>query len=978
MEPFYSFLPYLRRGMTQFIDDVDPYTNATPGTGERTQIDINLSIDRISISGAGDPTSIAKNVALKGPGDVIGINSNAIVKVHPTDWTTNFPPNYLPYIEFYDEDFPWRYTPAKGDDSASNNEYRLRPWITLVTLEEGEFDDNGFDGRLQKITVKNQTSLPNPSDAWAWAHVHVNNKIRTTRNEGLEDLKGIINNDADRALSRIISSRRLKPNTGYHVFLMPTFEVGVLASQGLPTENVSGLKPAWDSSLSSSKQFPVYYRWFFKTGQSGDFESLVRLLKPKALNINSGKRPVDLQVPGFPTLDLTANPKVIGMEGVMKPPAMQSDDWDTIDTLPHTFTNELIEILNSPADYRDSVTNDPDPIIAPPIYGQWHGLVDRLSPSGTNWIHEANLDPRFRIMAGVGAEVLRQNQDKYMEIAWKQVGEVIEANRKIRQMQLSLNAGSAMHDKNIKTLSAEQLLNVSGPVHMKVKVAAQTVYGDLKDKVLPPSMFMRAFRRITRKGGPFMLSVDATGTTVTPETLIQKINAGNVIISPAYQKPVGQLSYTWFTPAQLTPTYTLSLSPQSNFTVTVPGSSIPTPVTGANSPQTQIFVNAVAALHNNITLLPAYTYVNKPTVNLPSTRNIIVSATDPATVISGMASNQIYLVAPNNHSNKLPTLDIVLAAPKIILPMYKELAKLSTEWLLPGLNNVPQNSVCVARAEQKYIEAYMLGLNHEMARELVWRGYPTDQRGTCFQFFWDYNSSIALSTQAGPINADAQADIKKIHEWYDVVGSNHILSDLGTNNAKVNYPATPLVLIIRGELLRRYPNAIIYLQKAEWDPNASNPIFADRIPTADLVANPLKYPIFSSKLEPDTYFLGFDADPDDLKGSRSVSSPDPGYFFVFQERVGELEFGADEIPNPLPTPPYPTEIDNWDALNWLNILANHEDRFMNLNATITIKSPVEFNNPDNIHWAQNSASVAYALHQKPARLFVHASRMILG
>ena len=36
-----------------------------------------------------------------------------------------------------------------------------------------------------------------------------------------------------------------------------------------------------------------------------------------------------------------------------------------------------------------------------------------------------------------------------------------------------------------------------------------------------------------------------------------------------------------------------------------------------------------------------------------------------------------------------------------------------------------------------FIEAYMVGLNHEFARELLWREYPTDQRGPPFRQFWE-------------------------------------------------------------------------------------------------------------------------------------------------------------------------------------------------------------------------------------------------
>ena len=40
------------------------------------------------------------------------------------------------------------------------------------------------------------------------------------------------------------------------------------------------------------------------------------------------------------------------------------------------------------------------------------------------------------------------------------------------------------------------------------------------------------------------------------------------------------------------------------------------------------------------------------------------------------------------------------------------------------------------QTNNRFIEAYLVGLNHEMARELLWREYPTDQRGTYFSSFW--------------------------------------------------------------------------------------------------------------------------------------------------------------------------------------------------------------------------------------------------
>ena len=43
----------------------------------------------------------------------------------------------------------------------------------------------------------------------------------------------------------------------------------------------------------------------------------------------------------------------------------------------------------------------------------------------------------------------------------------------------------------------------------------------------------------------------------------------------------------------------------------------------------------------------------------------------------------------------------------------------------------------VLRTNWAVVEAVLVGMNHEMARKLLWNGYPTDQRGTYFRTFWD-------------------------------------------------------------------------------------------------------------------------------------------------------------------------------------------------------------------------------------------------
>ena len=65
-----------------------------------------------------------------GPGDVTGIQAQQVIRTEPRAGVTDFEPNYLAAIDFYDEDFPWRYTPPPPDAST----HRLAPWILLVVL----------------------------------------------------------------------------------------------------------------------------------------------------------------------------------------------------------------------------------------------------------------------------------------------------------------------------------------------------------------------------------------------------------------------------------------------------------------------------------------------------------------------------------------------------------------------------------------------------------------------------------------------------------------------------------------------------------------------------------------------------------------------------------------------------------------------------------------------------------------------------
>ncbi|MGM0531835.1 MAG: hypothetical protein ACQER7_10830, partial [Bacteroidota bacterium] len=185
----YSFLPWLRLGVSNQVQSPD--NDSSVKLRAPITVELNIKADGQAVN-----PPISQTVGLYGPGDIVGIDSKAIIKTEPRNWITNFEPNYLASVDFYDEDFPWRYTPAKPDGND-----RLRPWLTLVVLKEDEFVNgkNMANRPLSYIELKKNASeiFPPAGQLWAWAHVHVNSDLIE---DDLEDP-----DDATKTIQKVVS-----------------------------------------------------------------------------------------------------------------------------------------------------------------------------------------------------------------------------------------------------------------------------------------------------------------------------------------------------------------------------------------------------------------------------------------------------------------------------------------------------------------------------------------------------------------------------------------------------------------------------------------------------------------------------------------------------------------------------------------------------------------------------------------------------
>jgi hypothetical protein len=282
--------------------------------------------------------------------------------------------------------------------------------------------------------------------------------------------------------------------------------------------------------------------------------------------------------------------------------------------------------------------------------------------------------------------------------------------------------------------------------------------------------------------------------------------------------------------------------------------------------------------------------------------------------------------------------------------------------------------VTLLETNQRFIESYMVGINHEFARELLWREYPTDQRGSYFRQFWDVRKKIAAA-------ADKQAarekfkDIKPLHRW-------PIDNDLGDNDNREEgpEPEEELVLVIRGELLKKYPNTIISAQPAKWQITNGQPDKSKERQLDDSVA-PI-FPLYEARVAPDIYFFGFDLTAEVARGDDTVNDK-PGWFFRIEEVPGDARFGFDISRDP------ESDINVWNDLAWTDVVPGVADG-MHINvAAIPPRSLIEptgsviekhqqweFDQHVPFDAQVSAAELAYIALQTPVIMAIHASELL--
>ena len=264
-----------------------------------------------------------------------------------------------------------------------------------------------------------------------------------------------------------------------------------------------------------------------------------------------------------------------------------------------------------------------------------------------------------------------------------------------------------------------------------------------------------------------------------------------------------------------------------------------------------------------------------------------------------------------------------------------DLALLGAEYLLPGAGALGHNRVRLVESDPEFAATFLIGANHGLALELLWRGYPVDLTGTFFKRFWRYAD-------------EGKLDIEPLAGWTRTASIADNLPE-GTE--------AMTVFVIRGDVVRRYPTAHYFLQKAQLVDGEIKPVPGDVAPA-----------VVRGALDRDTLFVGFEEASEDVIGDRAGG--DPGWLLAIEEQPAAPRFGLDDPPEPPDPTGYGAKPASWNDLSWDNVATDAKQLAGLTHAPVDVDWLTGATNEiEGSTWGENAAHIARACWQQPFRIY---------
>lgn len=1054
-QAFYHFLAWTRRGVATAINQPD--AGSLP---DRASLSVKLSVSAQQGSTTTTKDAPAKSVELFGPGDVVGVDPRHIIRTEPRNLTINYEPNYLCGIEFDSPDLPWLFTPAApvGD--------RLRPWVALIVLKADEFDPvDTPPNPLPAIQIKTLAPLNDLSDSWNWAHTQISGDISLDaamasapgtlisrllcprrldpetqyyaflvpafeigRQAGLgQDASGLHHSDPAWTLSGPGKTAVPFPVPFYYRFQFTTSDEGdfeslvraltptiLKAGVGSRAMDVShpeeGIPPAGPPlGLEGALRSPLTVPTDWLDPPKTNFQTAVQTFinQPSALHDDPGNpipddpviappiygrwhaavQSVDRTVPGWIN-ELNLDPRNrsgggMGTQVIQKGRTqLLASAWQQVDGI--LAANQKLRQAQLA---RSALLQ---------IYKQrLHIMQPDTALTVTAPLHSRLMASPVTIRATIRASRV---PERMLSPTFRRV------TRPIRRLAVVGTPGSPVppivqRPSLLSRVNSGELTVVPPPKPPDGMVSIDQVSDQLAttaDKNLVKNWKLWLLLIII---AAIVLTLIA-GFTIGIAAALAVVAAGAIAAVTLWNKAQAAIAKVNLSnelhASGFTAQTVASVPPSPSFQIEPIGTLAPTGTGTADSTAAAMFRTATSDYFTYLQALP----VDPPqaaALDLVSLKTTLMLRLDPKITVPRRINSLISLSSAIKWTPVDP-IDPIMDAPKFTQPMYAPLRDLDEQYVLPGVDLVPPNTVGIVLANHAFIEAYMVGLNHEMARQLLWNAYPTDQRGSYFRQFWDVSAYVPQPGDPSDPTALAELlrDIPPIHTWRPLsvpLGDHPNRTDVVLNN---------VVLLVRGEIFKRYPNAVVFAAKAI-------PV-GGKLDIDETDDTNYKYPIFRGQLSDDINFLGFNLSEDEARGG-TTNAPN-GYFFVFQQQPSEPRFGLE------PSEPK-GGVTNWAELAWTNFggakagggayqlpdLGNNtralkvKNNPWRLSAQVfslmlsgaTVPDilspgtqPTRFTLAADKHnekdpankWGVNSAQTAYILLRLPFRVLIHADLML--
>lgn len=837
------------------------------------------------------------DLPLAGPGQLTSLAQGAVRHRNPAHRAGDHRAGALAYIEFHDPGLPWALSFNEG------------PCLGLICVPEGD-----------SVTLSAQ-SVPNPVLTIAGLA------------SGLPDptlfaLMAHVQKEGSGSFSRMLCPQELRPRTRYIAALVPLTRAGARAGLGEPpaSDTIGSGNFAW-STGDENAILPALDWWSFSTGGGRSAEDILRDLR-----VND----VSAETEELALSDESASLLGVPVGSTVPRATLLTDQPQTFDEMP-----ALVPAL-------DRQTPGGEPRLPLPSYGRHYAKAkdagSRFRPGRDPlWLRQLNRTPSYRIMAGRGTELVRRHQDEMVGFVRRSAGQIEDANMLLGRAALSMRVGAQVHVA-IRDLSDEGVLRLAGPAAARLRIDTsdgRSLEEAVRGTAAAATRSTTLRRRAGPGGTPGARTRDVKGDTLYEATrrVARRMRNSDVV---AGASPVGSWARdtapagrgSFLSQTERERLRSGDRGSPGEWRSVLRALQERDGLARTSDPRRETALGKVAAEETARRFRPPGPIVGRaPVATLASrVRNELnPTASVPPRLRARIAG------APELEQRPLPAR--LLHDPVWPEPILERLFDLDPAALAPGLSDLPADSVTGLMLDGAALEAVVAGANHELLRELVWRGLPTARRP----------SPIRRAFPA-PAGEDPDTfDTEPIANW-------SATEPLGTEwNGRIGF-----MTVIRSDLFRLYPSVLLYLCPALWTGDR-------RVPNPNAA---LSYPVAMGQIGMDLIYVGFAESARQMVGSPrpsdSLQQTSAGSFLVFEEPESELSFGLGGRNGALArTANEIVQGGGWQSLDWDDLPGAdlRNDAFDGLQI-------------DGLEWSRSSTDMAGILLERPTVMAIHGTDLL--